>query len=155
MQKEVADILRINQERLDEIHAPFNPITGKGSVGSRFECFIEDFPIKRQWLPDTMSKVPLVRKLMSAGSLETFLCDTLGMEYEDEEEYEADKLKVIEQFVRIRSRHDFPFWAATYVWIKNKGGGEDVLFRLTRPQRRFVERLEEKRLAGKPIRLIL
>lgn len=155
MQKEVADILRINQERLDEIHAPFNPITGKGSFGSRFECFIEDFPIKRQWLPETMSKVPLVRQLMAAGSLETFLCDTLGMEYEDEEEYEADKLKVIEQFVRIRSRHDFPFWAATYVWIKNKGGGEDVLFRLTRPQRRFVERLEEKRLAGKPIRLIL
>ena len=119
-------------------------LPARGSVGSRFECFIEDFPIKRQWLPDTMSKVPLVRQLMSAGSLEAFLCDTLGMEYEDEEEYEADKLKVIEQFVRIRSRHDFPFWAATYVWIKNKGGGEDVLFRLTRPQRRFVERLEEK-----------
>lgn len=155
MQKEVAAILKINQERLDEIHAPFNPITGKGSVGSRFECVIEDFPIKRQWLPDTMSKVPLVRQLIAAGSLEAFLCDTLGMEYDSEEDYEADRLKVVEQFVRIRSRHDFPFWAATYVWIKNKGGGEDVLFRLTRPQRRFVERLEEKRIAGKPIRLIL
>lgn len=155
MQTEVADILRINQERLDEIHAPFNPITGKGSVGSRFECFIEDFPIKRQWLPEAMCNVPLVRQLMAAGSVESFLCDTLGMEYDDEEEYNADKLKVVEQFVRIRSRHDFPFWAATYVWIKNKGGGEDVLFRLTRPQRRFIERLEEKRRAGKPIRLIL
>lgn len=155
MQKEVADIIKINQERLDEIHAPFNPITGKGSVGVRFECDIDDFPIKRQWLPDTMRKVPLVRQLISAGSLRAFLCDTLGMEYENDDEYEADRLKVIEQFVRIRSRHDFPFWAATYVWIKNKGGGEDVLFRLTRPQRRFVECLEEKRLAGKPIRVIL
>ena len=47
MQKEVADIIKINQERLDEIHAPFNPITGKGSVGVRFECDIDDFPIKR------------------------------------------------------------------------------------------------------------
>lgn len=155
MQKEVADIIKINQERLDEIHAPFNPITGKGSVGVRFECDIDDFPIKRQWLPDTMRKVPLVRQLIAAGSIRVFLCDTLGMEYEDNNEYEEDKLKVIEQFVRIRSRHDFPFWAATYVWIKNKGGGEDVLFRLTRPQRRFVECLEEKRLAGKPIRIIL
>ena len=155
MQKEVAEILGINQERLDEIHAPFNPITGKGSVGERFECSIEDFPIKRQWLPGAMRNVPLVRQLMAAGSLEAFLCETLGMEYDDEDDYEADRLKVVEQFVRIRSRYDFPFWAATYVWIKNKGGGEDVLFRLTRPQRRFVERLEEKRLAGKPIRLIL
>ncbi|MEB3373025.1 hypothetical protein SFC43_05050 [Bacteroides sp. CR5/BHMF/2] len=66
-----------------------------------------------------------------------------------------DRLKVIEQFVRIRSREDFPFWAATFVYIKNKGGGEDVLFRLTRPQRRFVERLEKLRIAGKPIRIIL
>lgn len=155
MQKKVAEILRINQERLDEIHAPFNPVTGRGSVGSRFECVIEDFPIKRQWLPDTMRKVPLVRELMAVGSLEAFIRQTLGMEYDDEDDFEADRLKVIEQFVRIRSRHDFPFWAATYVWIKNKGGGNDVLFRLTRPQRRFVERLEEKRLAGKPIRLIL
>lgn len=39
--------------------------------------------------------------------------------------------------------------------LKNKGGGADVLFRLTRPQRKFVARLEENRLAGKPIRLIL
>lgn len=152
---EINDILRINRERLDEIHAPFNPITGKGSVGSRFLCCIEDFPIKRQWIPVTMRNIPLVRQLIAAGSLKTFLCDTLAMEYDNDDDYEADKLKVIEQFVRIRSRHDFPFWAATYVWIKNKGGGDDVLFRLTKPQRRFVECLEEKRLAGKPIRLIL
>lgn len=152
---EINDILRINRERLDEIHAPFNPITGKGSVGSRFLCCIEDFPIKRQWIPVTMRNIPLVRQLIAAGSLKTFLCDTLAMEYDNDDDYEADKLKVIEQFVRIRSRHDFPFWAATYVWIKNKGGGDDVLFRLTKPQRRFVECLEEKRLAGKPIRIIL
>ena len=91
MQTEVAEILKINQERLDEVHAPFNPITGKGSVGSRFECVIEDFPIKRQWLPDSMRKIPLVRKLMAAGSLEAFLCDTLGMDYDDEDIFESDR----------------------------------------------------------------
>lgn len=153
--KEIAEILKINQERLNEIHAPFNPITGKGSVGSRFECIIEDFPLEHQWLPDAMQKIPLICQLMAAGSIKVFLCDTLGIEYDNEADFEADRLKVVEQFVRIRIHHDFPFWAATYVWIKNKGGGQDVLFRLTRPQRRFVERLEEKRLAGKPIRLIL
>ncbi len=155
MQQEVTAILKTNQKRLAEIYAPFNPISGKGSVGSRFECRIEDFPIRRQWLPDAMRDMPLVRQLMAAGSVESFLCHTLGIDYADDDDFQADRLKVIEQFVRMRSRHDFPFWAATYVWIKNKGGGEDVLFRLTRPQRRFVERLEEKRLAAKPIRLIL
>ncbi|MDO4528609.1 MAG: terminase, partial [bacterium] len=44
---------------------------------------------------------------------------------------------------------------ATFVYIKNKGGGEDVLFRLTRPQRKFVAKLEELRKAKKPIRLVL
>lgn len=155
MQKEVRDILRLNQQRLDEINAPFNPITGKGSVGNRFECVIDGFPVMRQWLPESMRKIPLVLQLMEAGSLETFLCQTLGMEYDHDEDYEADRLKVIEQFVRIRCRHDFPFWAATYVYIKKKGGGADVLFRLTRPQRRYVEMLENCRLNNEPIRIVM
>ncbi len=56
---------------------------------------------------------------------------------------------------RERIRHDFPYWAATRAYIKCKGGGEDILFRLNRAQRRLVETLEEMRTAGKPIRLIL
>lgn len=148
-------ILSENARRHDEINAPFNPITGRGSVGARFEFFIKDFPIKRQFIPEAMRRVPLVRQLLEAGSLEAFLTDTLGLDYEYEEDYEADRQKVVEQFVKIRIKHDFPFWAAYLVWIKNKGGGEDVLFRLTRPQRRFIDRLEQMRLAGKPIRIIL
>lgn len=155
MQKEVAEILKINQQRLDEINAPFNPITGKGSVGTRFECVIDDFPISHQWLPDTMRRIPLVRQLMKAGSLKSFLCHTLGMEYDSDDDYDADRIKVIDQFIRLRSRHDFPFWAATYVYIKKKGGGADVLFRLTKPQRRYVAMLEECRLNNQPIRIVM
>jgi len=77
-------------------------------------------------------------------------------EYEyDNDEYADDLHKVIQQLVRLRCRYDFAFWAALYVYIKPKGGGEDILFRLTRPQRRFVERLERLRKAGKPIRIVL
>lgn len=49
----------------------------------------------------------------------------------------------------------FEEWAAKYAYIKPKGGGEDVLFKLNRPQRKLVAALEEMRLARKPIRLIL
>lgn len=150
MLPQVNDILNENARRLDVNNAPFNPVTGRGSVGRRVRVEIAGFPIPTQWLPLSVMSVPLIKKLAQCGDLDTFIATTIKEDYSED-----DRLKVIEKFVRIRCRHDFPFWAALYVWIKNKGGGEDVLFRLTRPQRRFVDRLEQLRLAGKPIRIIL
>lgn len=147
----IRKIVEENERRNAEIHAPFNPITGKGSVGERVRVVIEDYPIRVQYLPVEMMNVPLVKKLVRLGSVDGFL-QSVGS---DEADYTADRQKVISQFVRLRCRYDFAFWAAMFVYIKNKGGGEDVLFRLTRPQRRFVAKLEELRKAGKPIRLVL
>ena len=149
MTSAVTKILNENSARLAAIAAKFNPITGENSVGERFVFELKDFPIKVQHLPVSMRKVPLVKQLKKAGSIEKFLYDIAG-DYDDE-----DRLKVIEQFVRLRNEHDFPFWAASYVYIKPKGGGEDILFRLNRPQRRLISRLENLRLANKPIRLVL
>ena len=147
----IREILEENERRNNEIYAPFNPITGKGSVGKRNEVVIDGFPLHTQYLPVEMTNIPLVKRLVKYGSLDAFL-QAMGSEKED---YEYDRQKVIQQFVRLRCRYDFPFWAAMFVYIKNKGGGEDVLFRLTRPQRRFIERLEKLRKAGKPIRIVL
>ena len=147
----IREILEENERRNNEIYAPFNPITGKGSVGERNEVVIDGFPLHTQYLPVEMTNIPLVKRLVKYGSLDAFL-QAMGSEKED---YEYDRQKVIQQFVRLRCRYDFPFWAAMFVYIKNKGGGEDVLFRLTRPQRRFIERLEKLRKAGKPIRIVL
>ena len=146
----IQEIIKENERRNAEIYARFNPVTGYGSVGERKEIVIDGFPIHTQWVPAEMMNVPLVRQLAECGSVRAFLTDCMGVEYRED-----DRLKVIEQFVRLRFRYDFPFWAATLVYIKNKDGGEDVLFRLTRPQRRFVERLERLRKAGKPIRIVL
>ena len=55
----------------------------------------------------------------------------------------------------LRCRYDFPYWAATCAYIKNKGGGADRLFILNRAQRKLVAMLEEMRKADLPIRLIL
>lgn len=148
----VAAILDKNMKRRAEIEKKFNPVTGEGSTfsESRKHIVIEDFPFKEQWVPEKMCSVPLVKKLVKAGSIKKFITDVLKSEYNDRE-----KEKVIEQFIRVRFQHDFPFWAATLVYIKNKGGGEDRLFWLNRAQRRLIERLERDRLARKPIRLIL
>lgn len=146
----IQEIIAENNRRNEEIYAKFDPISGYGSVGERVKVVIDGFPIQTQWLPVEMMRVPLVRQLVECGSIRAFLEENLEVEYSDE-----DRLKVIEQFVRLRFRYDFAFWAATLVYIKNKDGGVDVLFRLTRPQRRFVERLESLRKADKPIRIIL
>lgn len=148
--QEVEDILHTNQQRIDSINTTFNPITGEGSIGERFLFSLDDYPIKHQWLPIAMQSIPLIKKLAKVGSIEKFITTILKADYDDE-----NRLKVISQLVRLRMRYDFPFWSASFVWIKRKGGGDDVLFRLTRPQRKFVSRLEELRLAGKPIRIIL
>jgi hypothetical protein len=151
MNANIKAIIEENKKRNAVIYAPFNPITGLNSVGERKEITIKDFPIATQYLPVEMLKVPLVKKLIKAGSIKGLL-KQIGSEKEN---LESDKLKLINQFIRIRCLYDFPFWASFYVKIKNKGGGEDVLFRLTRPQRRFVERLENLRKQKKPIRIVL
>lgn len=148
----IQNIIEENNRRNSLVYARFDPISGLGSIGERVKVYIEDFPIRTQYLPVEMMQVPLVRQLVECGSIKKFLQDIGTI---DDENYEDNRLKVISQFVRIRDRYDFAFWAATFVYIKNKGGGDDVLFRLTRPQRRFVERLEKRRKANKPIRIVL
>ena len=149
-QETIQAIIKENERRNAVVYAKFDPISGEGSVGERKKVAIDDFPIHTQWLPVEMLRVPLVRQLVECGSVRAFLTDNLNVKYTEE-----DRMKVVEQFVRIRCRYDFAFWAAVFVYIKRKGGGEDILFRLSRPQRRFVERLERLRKAGKPIRIVL
>lgn len=164
--KILQQLLDENTRRNAEVYAKFDPISGKGSVGKRERIVISDFPIRVQYLPVEMLQVPLLKKLIKYGSIDALLDAIWKEEHPDCDrvdandlyggyEYAEDRQKVIQQFVRLRCRYDFPFWAAFYVYIKNKGGGEDVLFRLTRPQRRFVERLERRRKAGMPIRIVL
>lgn len=129
--------------------AVFNAITGEGSTGERFEFVVRDMSPGRLWLPVSMRACPMVREMETHGSIEAMLSAN-GLACDD-----ARHEAVVRAFVRERIRHDFPFWAAAFVMIKNKGGGDDVHFRLNRPQRRLVEALEGMRLGGRPIRLIL
>lgn len=148
--KEISAILKENEARIQRINTKFNPITGEGSTGERFLLTIDDFPIRNQWLPVAMRDIPLIKQLKACGTVRQFLIELTG------QATFTDRQKVIEQFTRVRFRHDFAFWAAAYVKIQSKIPGEgEILFRLTRPQRRFVEALEEKRTSNQPIRFVL
>lgn len=151
MDKAIESIIAENNRRNAEIRQKFNPITGEGSILSRTKVCVSDISTPDLWLPDTMMDVPLVKRIVKAGSITEFYKKQFG----EEECPEEEKEKIIKEFIRIRCRHDFCFWAAMFVYIKNKGGGEDVHFRLNRAQRRLIARFERMRLKGKPIRLIL
>ena len=146
----ISKILQENERRRAIVFAPFNPITGEGSIGQRVAFTISDYPIPTQYLPVEMMDEPFVKKLSKAGSVDALIRDALMLPVTDEA-----RDKVVEEFIRIRQKHDYPFWAAMFAYIKRKGGGTDVLFRLNRPQRKLIKRLEKMRKAGKPIRLIL
>jgi hypothetical protein len=56
---------------------------------------------------------------------------------------------------RLRIRHDFEFWCWRCVKITDKMSGQLIPFVLNRPQRRLLAEMEQQRLAGQPIRIIL
>ena len=56
---------------------------------------------------------------------------------------------------KVRIRHDFEYWAATCATIKDKLSGQNIRLVLNAPQRRLLAVLEQQRLAGRPIRVIL
>lgn len=56
---------------------------------------------------------------------------------------------------RLRFRYDFEYWCRKCVVIKDKTTGCDVCLRLNKPQRRIAAMLEEDRIAGRPLRLIM
>lgn len=113
-------IIEENRKRVEEASTLFDPLSGEGSVGERFEAK-DPKTRKKVWLPLSMKSIKLNRN-----------------NYEE-----------------LRCLHDFPYWAARYVKVKRKGGGEDVPFVLNRPQRKFVAELERQRNDHQPIRIIL
>ncbi len=135
-----------NSRRRALIDAPYDPIAGDPDDPSRFHFDVEGLECH---IPVEMKREQLVIDLLHCGSLSCYLREIKGNCTDELSE------AVRKEWMRLRALYDFPFWAATFAYIKKKGGGEDILFVLNRPQRKLVAALEEMRRAGRPIRLIL
>lgn len=151
MDEIVAELLKENARRLGLLHAQFDPVSGRASVGDRVEVDAAMMPpgwrgdgAGRVWLPAAMMDDGLMSALSRAGGV-----GALARREGVSADVIADRLE------RLRIRHDFAYWAYRYVMVKRKGGGDDCPLRLTYPQRKFVATLEAMRLAGRPIRLVL
>ena len=143
-------IIKMNKERLREISAVYNPITGEGSTSvPRRWVNIAGFPIESINLPKSMLDEPLVQKLVEMGT-EGYLMDVA-----QQEATSRNVVRLWLNFCLLRIRHDFEYWARSMTTISDKGKGRDTAFTLNRPQRIYLKAMEELRLAGKPIDIIL
>lgn len=149
MNEEVMRILEENRRRKDAFDSFFDPLTGEGAPGRRREVRIDGIAPSVMWLTEEMLTDPEVAALVEAGSVDRYLLR------KGENPGESLRRETVDRFERLRCRYDFPYWAARYAYIKKKGGGDDILFRLNPPQRRLVALFEEDRVAGRPLRLIM
>lgn len=148
--KDLQAILQEDDSRLAAIAAPFDPVTGEGSIGERVRVVVKDMPgTPVMWLPVEMMDNELVKQLLAAKTVKNYIRRN-RWEYTDEN---IDL--VVEAFIRVRITFDFPFWAALYAVIQDKVSGRLVKFILNRPQRLLISMFEDMRKAGMPIRLVL
>lgn len=119
------DIIAENARRNLKMRVYYNPLKGEGCCGKRVAVTAPDGSVVR--VP-----VEMTRDADYAGAQRDFN----GWE-------------------RLRCRHDFEFWAARCVTIRDKRTGAFVKLVLNRPQRRLVAVMEEQRRAGEPVRVIL
>lgn len=149
MEDAVGKILELNDVRYAKLTEYFNPVTGENSIGDRVELRIPDYELPVQLVPCEMLDEPFIQHILRCGSIDAYLTKYFPDDYDSALEH------VHRMLIKIRSKHDFAFWAYTFVRIKPKSGGEDIPFKLNRPQRRLVAKMEEKRRKHEPIRIIL
>lgn len=123
---DMTEILAENKRRNEALKTDYDPIRGIGCAGERLETDTPMCGLPKAFLPRTMVDDPLYV---------TALDET--------------------QWITLRCRHDFEYWCVTCVRIKDKTTGLDVPFRLNDPQRRVAAIMENDRLAGRPIRMIM
>lgn len=145
----IEELVKEDEHRVAELRAPFNPVTGEGSVGKRKKIHVEYLYPYDMLLPLPMMQNKLVKLILKAGSINRFCLDRYG------ECSQEIREKVIRKFIQVRCKHDFPFYAYAYNYIKNKDGGRMIHFKLSYPQRYLLSILEDMRLSGVPIRIIL
>ena len=119
-------ILTENARRTALLSTPYDPVTGTGCTGRRVEVATSAYADGTCRLPATMLDDPDYHRVTTRADWQ-----------------------------RLRCRHDFEYWCVTCVRIKDKMSGRDIPFRLNAPQRRVAAMLEEDRVAGRPLRLIM
>jgi len=140
---QVDRLLLEDDARLVKLDVKFDPISGFGSTGKRFKFQLAEFT---WYLPEELRDNKLIREVNKVSSVRAY-CERYGIA--------GHESMVIEKLIHLRAKYDFPFYAAKFVSIKAKVGGQNIKFVLNYPQRLLLEEFEKLRLADKPINVIV
>lgn len=141
------ELILINTKR--NIIPEYDPFTGKGAPLERELLLIEDFYLPEQYVPVEMLTNAFVYDVQQAGSIKNYL------ESKGDENSEENREVISNALIKARGHYDFFYWCATNVKIKPKKGGGNIPFLHNRAQRKLATELEDMRLRGIPIRIIL
>lgn len=148
MKIQVNNILSENKNRRKVLFSKYDPMSGYGSPLDRFKL---NYTVNGNdicvWLPKTMRLIPIVAALVKHKSIEGVLHSMPGSS-----KYTAE---FILELNKERLKHDFEFWAASHASIQDKETKDVIPFILNRPQRKLLKKLEELRVAGTPLKIIL
>lgn len=134
-----------NKQRLEDLNAPYDPYTGEGSFSvPRTEVKLPDCPLITTergtlFLPTDMVESSIVSTLIQLGSVKKYLTSR------DIVPNEANVMAFWEEFIELRNKYDFEFWAYSFTFIKHKTLGKNVPFKLNRGQRILLKEMEKMR----------
>ena len=141
------DYISLNEKRRKALDAPYDPYIGIGSPLERIEILIGRTIVSKLGTVTSTWHVP-IKMVDDNPSLLSHSIEEAGRKNNDS--YETAQLL----FDELRCEYDFEFWCATKAKIKDKEGNV-IPFILNPPQRMFLVRLEDQRLAGTPVRQIV
>jgi len=141
MEPTIKEILSQNRIRQSNFAEDYDPLFGVGSPIERVEVIVDGKHPDR--LPIGMMEEVVVQAIAKVGDIKK-AASKLDVSADDLARY----------YYALRCKYDYEFWCASCVMIKPKDS-EPIPFVLNHPQRRYLAKLEEMRLGGKPIRLIL
>ena len=140
----MTEILQENTTRNELLDEYYNPTFGVGSLIDRFPFKITEGLVFN--LPVEMKEDPIIKIICEYDSIEKFIKGNKNIKQLE---------PTIQLVLDTRDKYDFEYWAFSKVKIKPKDGGDLIPFKLNKPQRRVLARLEKMRLARKPIRMII
>lgn len=148
--EESLSMIEENMKRIADRSIKPDQLSGMGcDEQPRGMVEIKDAPTPFMNLPEPMLGNGFVKAVVRAGSFEEFIRSNGGMVDDGTMDY------VWRTFVKIRVRYDFPFWAASYIKIKDKRTARDIPFVLNRGQWKLLRAMFSMWRGGKPIRIIL
>lgn len=152
----VDGILSENEQRINKLRlVGVDQRTGEGVPRHTVRVYIPDYPIPVQYLTKEVANNNLYKKVVALGSIDAYMDYINSREREALRDTSVSREDVIRKLMTVRLKNDPSFAFFICFFIQDKITGNTIPYRLNYPQLLLLDELEDMRLKGEPIRLVL